>query len=211
MRRIAALAATATIAPLLAFGAETPVLRPRRDVDVLYNMVPNGRPETHSLHQRARWDVKAQRLRIDLPSPGTWMLVDFAGRRMAMVSDPARKVVRLAGGDARLPGEVPGDDYTRQDTDSVAGLPCTDWSTRDRAGHPVVVCITADGVLLRVQAGPKLLAQALRVTYGPQDPAAFAVPAGYAEVTPSVVEPHPLPPSAPASAPASVPAPIPAP
>jgi hypothetical protein len=45
--------------------------------------------------------------------------------------------------------------------------------------HPVVVCVTADGVLLRARRGERTVLTASRVAYGPQDPALFRLPADY--------------------------------
>ena len=66
--------------------------------------------------------------------------------------------------------------------DTVAGLPCIEWETRDLQGQAALACFTADGVMLRVRRGQVVLAVATRVAYGPIDPALFAVPPGYARV-----------------------------
>ena len=71
----------------------------------------------------------------------------------------------------------------------VAGLPCTDWRLRPRGGGPdapvYVVCFAGDGLALRVTerggrlgggGAPRLLQEAVRVEYGPLDPALFAPP-----------------------------------
>ena len=180
---LAALLLAAT--PAMA-ASDKPVMRPTRDVDVTYSIVPDS-SGVSSMHQRARWDVADGRMRLDLPSPGTWMLIDFSDRHMQMVSDRERKVLRLTDRASLLPGETPGASFTRQGTGTVAGVGCTEWETNDNAGRAVTVCITDDGVLLRARSGPRLLIQAVQVAYGQQDRQSFAVPAGYQEITPAAV------------------------
>ncbi len=69
-------------------------------------------------------------------------------------------------------------DYRRLGPELVAGTSCTDWATRDVAGQDSVVCLTADGVLLRaVQAG-RVLVQATRVEEATQPADVFAIPDG---------------------------------
>ena len=74
---------------------------------------------------------------------------------------------------------------TRLDADQVAGLPCTNWQTPDNRGQPAVLCLTADGVMLRASSGDQVLVEARSVTYGPQDSAAFAAPAGFRRIAPA--------------------------
>jgi hypothetical protein len=47
----------------------------------------------------------------------------------------------------------------------------------------MTVCLTADGVLLRARAAMRTLLTATSVQYGPVDPAAYQVPAGYVHRT----------------------------
>ena len=70
----------------------------------------------------------------------------------------------------------------RRGQDQVAGLPCTEWETRDSQGQPALTCFTADGVMLRARRGAAVLAIATRVAYGPMDPALFNAPPGYNHV-----------------------------
>lgn len=124
-------------------------------------------------------------MRVDTPAPGVYMLVDYAARRMSMVSDRDRGAVDMASGAGPLPGMsagASGGAYTRRGADRVAGLPCTEWQTTDTEGAPTLACLTEDGVLLRARRGNEVLVQAVRVQYGPQDPAAFRVPDGYRRV-----------------------------
>lgn len=161
-------------------AAARPPMRPDRDVDVTYAMVPAGRED--ALRQRMRWRVADRMLRVDPPMPGLYMLVDYRARRMLMVREADRKLIVLDDGQARLPGEAPGGDYRRRGHDKVAGLPCTDWDVRDNGGQPVTLCVTDDGVMLRASNGPRVMAEAVEVHYGPQPASAFLPPPGYETV-----------------------------
>ena len=178
---------------LLAAGAaeaqERPPTVPTRDVDVTYRMGQGA-----SMEQRTRWHASEQRMRVDTPTPGVYMIVDYASRRMSLVSDADRGVLELAAKDGVMPGQLPGQalgqapgrgnaGFERVGTAQVAGLGCTEWRTLDSQGAATTACITADGVLLRARQGAQVLAEAARVTYGPLDPGAFRVPDGYARAT----------------------------
>ena len=168
------------------FAQDKPATIPTRDVDVTYRMVQA--PDAPALEQRMRWLVAEQKLRVDLPSPGLWMLVDYRSRRMQVVQDAKRRVLDMAGGTSPLPAQpgASGQSFTRRGTSQVAGLPCTEWQTADSAGQSTLACITTDGVLLRarqnVEGKWQTLIEASKVTYGPQDAAAFLAPNGYQHV-----------------------------
>ena len=162
---------------------------PTRDVDVTYRVGQGA-----ALEQRTRWQVSEQRMRIDTPTPGVYMIVDYASRRMSLVSDADRGVLELPAKDGVLPGPLPGAlpgqaadrgraSFERVGTARVAGLGCTEWQTLDSQGAATTACITEDGVLLRARQGAQVLAEAARVTYGRLDPGAFRVPDGYARAT----------------------------
>ena len=167
-------------APLLAspvLAAERPPIVPQRDVDVTYRVtqpVAGGPP----LSQRMRWSVATGRLRVDPPSPGLFMIVDYTAKRMSVVKLADRAVLDVPTNGLGLPG-APAGDYRRQDASAVAGLPCTVWATADAGGQATVLCLTADGVMLRASQNGQVLLEATSVSYGPQDPAAFQAPAGF--------------------------------
>lgn len=147
-------------------------------MEVTYQTAPGGA----ATEQRTRWLAAERRMRLDTPAPGLYMIVDYAARRMSMVSDRDRGVVEMASGTGPLPGASGAGSYARRGADRVAGLACTEWQTTDSAGAPTLACITEDGVLLRARRGGEVLVQAARVQYGPQDPVAFRVPDGYRRV-----------------------------
>ena len=174
MRAGLLLAALAGIMPMEAAAQDRPLARPSRDVDVTYRSDPGGQV----LEQRSRF--AGQRMRLDTPTPGLYVIVDYGTQRMSMVSDADRGVLEMRLPPGVAPGSTgDGASYVRRGTDRVAGLACTEWDVRDIRGQIAQTCFTDDGVMLRARRGPQVLAVATRVAYGPLDPALFAVPAGY--------------------------------
>ena len=177
---LAAAGLLAASAPVRA--QDRPTLVPTRDVDVTYH--------AQGIDQRMRWLSAEQKLRIDPPGEGIFMIVDYRTHRMDMVRLADRKAVELPapGG---LPGAAgPTGSYVRRGSETVAGLPCTDWDTTDNGGGTAIVCFTADGVMLRASKDGRVLVEAASVAFRPQNPADFAVPAGFQVLTP----PPPTPP-----------------
>lgn len=159
--------------------ADRPLLLPNRDVEVTYReaAVRGNQP----VEQRMRWHAAAQTMRIDPPGGGVHVIIDYAARRMSVVRDASKTVVDMAAPDgmaAALGGKA-ATDFVRQGEATVAGRPCTQWQTRDRDARAVLVCVTDDGVLLRVGTLEQPRMSAVSIRYAPQDPAAFRVPAGY--------------------------------
>ncbi len=187
MRRLGLVAlAGLVLAPGATRAADGPVLIPTRDVAVTYRMDAGGR----ALEQRMRWSVAARRMRIDPPTPGIFLLIDYAARRMDVVREPERSFVEMPA-PATLPG-IGGPEtglregrYVRGGADEVSGMACTDWTTQDAKDRATDICVTADGVLLRVRLNGRTLADATRVEYGPQDAALFELPPGYTRMTQS--------------------------
>jgi len=179
MSRFAAVAAVVALGiPFCAASAQDrPTTVPTRDVDVTYKMT-NG---DTTLSQRMRWDVAEQRLRVDPPGQGVYMIIDYRAHGMSLVRDAEHTVYQVQGVGLYLPG-TGNAPFTRRGQETIAGLSCTDWDTRDNAGHPTTVCLTQDGVMLRVSSGGTTLAEAASVTYGKQDGSAFHAPQEYRHV-----------------------------
>lgn len=177
----AALLAVLTVPPAGA-QADRPATLPTRDVDVTYRMGQGER----AMSQRSRWSAAGRKMRLDTPTPGVYAIVDYAAGTMAMVSERSRGVLDLPVPAGRLPGQAaPGSTpFTRRGSTQIAGLPCTEWETRDLGGQATLTCFTDDGVLLQARHGAQVLVEATRVAYGALDPAAFAVPPGYAHEAP---------------------------
>lgn len=163
-----------------AAAAERPPITPQRDVDITYRLAQPA-PDAPPLQQRMRWSVATGKLRVDPPSPGLYLIVDYRTKRMAVVKLAERAVLDMSGAGPGLVG-APAGAYRREGDAQVAGLPCTNWLTTDAAGRETALCLTADGVMLRAGQGGATLLEAISVQYGPQDPAAFVPPDGFTHV-----------------------------
>lgn len=166
--------------------AERPLLRPAKDVEVTYRVSNPAAPrDAPPLVQRTYWRVAAQVMRIDPPTPGLYVIIDYLARRMSVVREEDRSVIDMAAPDgmAGLTGGSGAHTYMRRSDDAVAGIGCTNWETTDRNGRRTLACITADGVMLRVSSGGQTLAIATSVRYAPPDPALFRIPSDYAHQT----------------------------
>ena len=184
MRRVAVLALCVAWAWASQALADQPLLRPSRDVDVTYRAAgPKGGKE---IEQRVRWLAASQTMRIDPPSPDLHVIIDYVARRMSVVRDATRSVVEMAAPDSMtdIVGGEAATSFVRRGQAAVAGRPCVEWQTQDRQARSALVCITEDGVLLRVGTAEQARVSAISVQYGPQDPAAFRVPADYVRHSP---------------------------
>ena len=156
-----------------------PLIKPVRDVDVTYRVPVGGNT---AVLQRLRYSAALHRQRVDLPTSGNWMMLDFATHRMAMVRDESREVVDLPAPDsASMPDG--GSGAVRLGAAVVAQLPCTEWRTRDTRGQEVIACVTGDGVTLRARQDSRILMEATLVRYGTLPETVFAIPQGYSHQT----------------------------
>jgi len=95
-------AATSVLVACLAVAAvpglaDQPRLRPNRDVDVTYRATGAGPlPDGRRLDQRVRWLAASQTMRIDPPTAGLYVIVDYAAKRMSVVREATRSVVDMA-------------------------------------------------------------------------------------------------------------------
>ncbi|HYF07542.1 MAG TPA: DUF4412 domain-containing protein [Acetobacteraceae bacterium] len=178
MRRTAPLIAAALLAtPALA--QDRPPLFPTRDVAVTYRMA--GGP-AQGQEMSMSWLAAGRMMRVDLPGGMGFMVADQQNQRGFMVMEAQRMIMDVpmaqAAGHMRA---LENARFTRGGSDTVAGTPCTVWRYEGQ-GQSGTACVTADGVLLRSQTnagGQNVTMEAVRVAYGPQDPARYQRPQGY--------------------------------
>ncbi len=179
IRRIAAMLCLMT-ALGAAHAEDRPAISPTRDVDVTYRVPqPNAAGSARALVQRMRYTAAGNRQRIDPPTSGLYVIMDFAAQRMSTVRPAERMSLDMPTPATAGASAAP---FTRKGMARVAGVDCAEWLTRDASGEAADVCITADGVLLRAAAAGRLLVEATSVRYEPQDPSVFAVPDGFKHI-----------------------------
>ena len=178
-----ALFATAFLAgPALA--DQMPNMVPSHDVTGTYVMTGQNAPQTISVEYSKSADV----LRLNMSQGQGYILYDFAAKDAKMVMpqmqrymDQPRMADRVA---AAQSGGGQGDDVsiTRQGTESIAGYQCTDYKAADNTkGTWSVMCVTQDGVLLKMQSSDGTQAVAQSMSYEAVPEADVQVPAGYTE------------------------------
>lgn len=170
---------------LPAWADERPPTLPMRDVDVTY-VVPTP---AGAARQRLRFNALRQKLRIDPPGGGLYVVIDFLAGRMATVREADRSVIEMAAPKAWMPGMgARHGRYIRRNDIVVSGVPCTEWQTTDSEGRDVRICFNTDGVMIRAAmhtgAGEAILALAAELRRESQDPTIFLVPANYRRLAP---------------------------
>ena len=169
----AALALLLVGSPLCA-EEQPPQELPTRDVDISYQIT---RPHQPTIIQRRRWLASERLVRVD-GSDKSATIYDRNAHEITVLNLANRTYLKLEGA-PRLPLDPEkGEALTRGGEFVVAGLHCTDWSwTEDVETH--TVCLTPDGVLLRLVVDGKTVMQARSVSYARQPAELFQVPPGY--------------------------------
>lgn len=183
-RRAFALLLAVPAAACAAPPPAAPRLTPGSDVAVTYRL--SG--AQHGTLRRA-WLADAARARVAFGPEGEaggYTIIDGPAGRAFMISEVTRTVTILSlppGTGLQDPVLRPDAPYTWAGRDRVAGVPCDIWRIAPPGEAPSRACLTADGVLLRGETeieGHRLAREAVALRYGPQDPARFQPPAGYA-------------------------------
>ena len=169
--------AAALFLTVSACAADQPKLMPSRDVDITYDVT---RPQQPKTRERVRWFAGQHLERVDGSGRAT-TIFDRDAHEVTLLT-PADRTYRKLGGAPRRPDEPePGATLTPGPDAVVAGLPCSDWSWTEE-GEKHTVCVTADGVMLRLIVDGVTLVQARSVNYIPQKAELFEVPPNYAPV-----------------------------
>ncbi len=177
---------------VVAGSADRPVLPPRSDVAVTYRTtgaaatlipqgVPTAGPSDAPGQMRLRWSA-AGKLRLEADGRPQVLLLDTNGPSAHIIDSTLRSAIAVPMKQRDLDSILLSSaDMARVREDRVAGLPCTVWSVHARNGAGTV-CITADGVPLRVEGtvdGKQGTLTATSVDQSPQPAALFQVPSGY--------------------------------
>ena len=170
---------------------EHPIYLPTRDVAVTYQLTggPGGPPmQTHLFFSAA-----ANKLRIDTPGGAGYTVLDRAGGQRLLVMNQEQAYSAIPLDPSMADGFVLNShmSYTRAGTDTVAGVPCVNWtvSSSQSSGS---ACVTEDGVLLRGSGkgpdGSETGLVAVSVQYAPQPAGLFLPPAGFHAVDPAQMQ-----------------------
>ncbi len=179
IRCLRSLVSTAALASLLAgspLGAEEqpPSLLPTRGVDISYRITQSDQPK---IVQRRRWSASDRLVRSEGPDKST-TLYDRDAHEITIINPKNRTYLKLEGSLRQPLDPEKGKSLKRGSESVVAGLHCTDWSWTDDA-ETHTVCLTPDGVMLRLVVDGKTVMQALSVKYGAQPAELFRVPPDY--------------------------------
>ncbi len=176
LRRVVSTAALASLLAASPLGAEEQpqFLLPTRDVDITYQSTRLDQP---AIVERRRWSASDRLVRSEGPDKST-TLYDRDAHEITVLNPKNRTYLKLEGSLRQPLDPETGKALKRGGDSLVAGLHCTDWSwTEDAETH--TVCLTPDGVMVRLVVDGKTVMQALSVKYGRQPAELFRVPADY--------------------------------
>ena len=163
-----------------AFAQDAPPVRPVRDVVVEYR--PIGMGENGGGAITMHFANKGGRIRIDSPDGG-FVAFDSATDRTLIVIAPNRSYMDVATDPAqRPPFFAPHGGLVKSGTATVAGARCSIYDARIN-GQDGQLCLTDDGVLLRVESGGRRM-EAVRVSFDAQPASLFEPPAGFRKTEP---------------------------
>ena len=157
-------------------ASNRPNLLPTRDVDLSYRVTGSSdKPVT----QRVRWLAADHLQRIDGPG-GVVILADRTTTYITILNQKNRSYVKIEEPAEGLFRIDPSISLTRGSSGSVLALSCTEWTWNNTATNKArTVCLTDDGVVLRMTEDDNVLLEALSIAYRHVDPATFRIPSNY--------------------------------
>ena len=178
---IPAFAATLLAAPVLADSM--PNLIPAHDVSGTYLVTGRNGPRTVTVE----YSKQAHALRLTPQGDAGYILYDFAAHDARMVLPRLQRYLdqpQLASRAQALQTRSSHDDVSiaTSGTETIAGHGCTDYTATDHTrGTTSTLCVTADGVLLKLSAADgSAVAQTL--SYDAVPPADVQLPPGYTQL-----------------------------
>ncbi len=186
MRRLVAAGLLIAVA-MPAWAQSRPPSFPTRDATVTYT-TGNGRVITIS------YGAVGQHMRIQgMAGAAGYVIVDRAGGTATIVEPARHMYMRMPESPAMRAGmmgsELRNATFSREGSDTVAGISCTMWKVTTTKGTGDA-CITSDGLLLRARGrangssqGQQQYMLATKVTYGALPASTFEPPAGFHPLT----------------------------
>jgi hypothetical protein len=162
--------------PSLAWAQTKPNLLPDRDVDITYRVTDRA---DKPLQEHVRWLAARHLQRIDGPGRRA-VLADRTTDYITILTPSTKSFVKIREPAGGLFRPDDGGTFTRGGGSVVAHLPCTEWGWTDpNTANARSVCVTDDGVMLRMTEGGRTLIEAISVQYRPLKPAIFEIPRFY--------------------------------
>ncbi len=168
-------------ASFAAWADETPRLMPSRDVDITYRVSSGDKPVT----ERVRWLAAEEIERIDPHGKGyllarsAYMIIDHRKETADIVDPKTHSVTMTVNPVAGELAEIENAKLTPLGSATVARLGCQVWRAEISAQVEREICLTEDGVLLRVRNGDKTVLEATAVKYHHISSKLFDIPPDY--------------------------------
>lgn len=183
MRCLMPALAVTLLAAAPAFANSMPNLIPAHDVSGTYLVTGNEGTQTITVE----YSKSANVLRLNPQSNAGYILYNFTAKDAKMVMPQMQRYMdrpEMARRAAALQGKANGDDVTveKGGVETIAGHDCTDYTATDKTrGTSSTLCVTDDGILLKLTSdkGGSVVAQT--VSYAPVPAADVQVPPGYSE------------------------------
>ncbi len=168
-------------ASFAAWADETPRLMPSRDVDITYRVSSGDKPVT----ERVRWLAAEEIERIDPHGKGyllarsAYMIIEHRKKTAEIVDPKTHSVTATVNPVAGELAEIENAKLTPLGSATVAKLGCQVWRAEISAQVEREICLTEDGVLLRVRNGDKTVLEATAVKYHHISSKLFDIPPDY--------------------------------
>ena len=168
-------------AGLAARADETPRLMPARDVDITYRVSSGEKPVT----ERVRWLAAGEIERIDPHGKGyllarsAYMIIDHHSKTADIIDPKTHTVTVTVNPVAGELAEIENAKLTPLGSATVAKLACQIWRAEISDTVEREICLTEDGVLLRVRNGDATVLEATAVKYHHISSKLFDIPADY--------------------------------
>ncbi len=168
-------------ASFAAWADETPRLMPSRDVDITYRVSSGDKPVT----ERVRWLAAEEIERIDPHGKGyllarsAYMIIEHRKKTAEIVDPKTHSVTATVNPVAGELAEIENAKLTPLGSATVARLGCQVWRAEISAQVEREICLTEDGVLLRVRNGDKTVLEATAVKYHHISSKLFDIPPDY--------------------------------
>lgn len=186
LRALLALSTLSLLAAAPALADDHPPFMPTRDVSVTYSL-SNTRPGAPR-EARMSYLASAGKMRLEAAGQPGYVIIDRPNGRMILVMSNQHLYTEMPIKSDLASGFLLNDQmkFRRVGSDTIAGIPCTEWEVQAPQASGVV-CVTNDGVLLAGHGsdkdGTSAALKATAVSFKSEPPQFFAPPPGYQKVT----------------------------